>query len=89
MATTAWVVKQKRREALIKKYADVRRQLKKDKNYAALAKLPRDSSPTRSRLRCQITGRSRGNLRKFMVCRIKLRELALAGVIPGLKKASW
>jgi small subunit ribosomal protein S14 len=89
MATTAWVVKQKRREALVKKYADVRRQLKKDKNYAALAKLPRDSSPTRSRLRCQITGRSRGNLRKFMVCRIKLRELALAGVIPGLKKASW
>jgi small subunit ribosomal protein S14 len=89
MATTAWVVKQKRREALVKKYADVRRQLKKDKNYAGLAKLPRDSSPTRSRLRCQITGRSRGNLRKFMVCRIKLRELALAGVIPGLKKASW
>ena len=89
MATTAWVVKQKRREALVKKYADVRRQLKKDKNFAGLAKLPRDSSPTRSRLRCQITGRSRGNLRKFMVCRIKLRELALAGVIPGLKKASW
>jgi small subunit ribosomal protein S14 len=89
MATTAWVVKQKRREALVKKYADVRRQLKKDKNYAGLAKLPRESSPTRSRLRCQITGRSRGNLRKFMVCRIKLRELALAGVIPGLKKASW
>ena len=89
MATTAWVVKQKRREALIKKYAEIRRQLKKEKNYAALAKLPRDSSPTRSRLRCEITGRSRGNLRKFMVCRIKLRELALAGVIPGLKKASW
>jgi len=89
MATTAWVVKQKRREALIKKYAEIRRQLKKDKNYAALAKLPRDSSPTRSRLRCEITGRSRGNLRKFKVCRIKLRELALAGVIPGLKKASW
>ena len=89
MATTAWVVKQKRREALIKKYADVRRQLKKEKNFAALAKLPRDSSPTRSRLRCEITGRSRGNLRKFKICRIKLRELALAGVIPGLKKASW
>jgi small subunit ribosomal protein S14 len=89
MATTAWVVKQKRREALIKKYAEIRRQLKKEKNYAALAKLPRDSSPTRSRLRCEITGRSRGNLRKFKICRIKLRELALAGVIPGLKKASW
>jgi small subunit ribosomal protein S14 len=89
MATKAWVSKQKRREALIKKYAEVRRQLKKERNYAALAKLPRDSSPTRSRLRCEITGRSRGNLRKFKICRVKLRELALAGVIPGLKKASW
>jgi small subunit ribosomal protein S14 len=89
MATTAWVVKQKRREALVKKYAELRRQLKKEKNYAALAKLPRDSSPTRSRLRCQLTGRSRGNYRKFKVCRVMLRELALAGQIPGLKKASW
>ena len=89
MATKAWVSKQKRREALIKKYADVRRQLKKERNYAALAKLPRDSSPTRSHLRCAITGRSRGNIRKFQICRIKLRELANAGVIPGLKKASW
>jgi small subunit ribosomal protein S14 len=89
MATTAWVVKQKRREALVKKYAELRRQLKKDKNFAALAKLPRDSSPTRSHLRCAITGRSKGNIRKFQICRIKLRELAHAGVIPGLKKASW
>lgn len=89
MATTAWVMKQKRREALVTKYADVRRQLKKERNYAALAKLPRDSSPTRSHLRCEITGRSRGNLRKFKICRNKLRELALAGMIPGLKKASW
>jgi small subunit ribosomal protein S14 len=89
MATKAWVAKQKRREGLVKKFADVRRELKKQKNYAALAKLPRDSSPTRSRLRCQITGRSRGNLRKFKVSRIMLRELALAGQIPGLRKASW
>jgi small subunit ribosomal protein S14 len=89
MATKAWVAKQKRREALVKKYADIRRELKKQKNYAALANLPRDSSPTRSHLRCQLTGRSRGNLRKFKVCRIMLRELALAGKIPGLKKASW
>jgi small subunit ribosomal protein S14 len=74
---------------LVIKYADLRRQLKKDKNFAALAKLPRDSSPTRSHLRCEITGRSKGNLRRFKICRIKLRELALAGVIPGLKKASW
>ena len=89
MATTAWVVKQKRREALVKKYAELRRQLKKEKNFAALAKLPRDSSPTRSHNRCQLTGRSKGTLRKFKISRIMLRELALAGKIPGLKKASW
>ncbi len=89
MATKAWIAKQKRREALVKKYADLRRQLKKEKNFAALGRLPRDSSPTRSRNRCQLTGRSRGVLRKFKVSRIMLRELALAGKIPGLKKASW
>ena len=89
MATTAWVMKQKRREVLTKKFAEVRRQLKKEKNFAALAKLPRDSSPTRLHNRCQLTGRSRGVLRKFMLCRIKLRELALAGQIPGMRKASW
>ena len=89
MATKAWVAKQKRREALVKKFADVRRQLKKEKNYAALANLPRDSSPTLSHNRCQLTGRSKGTLRKFKISRIMLRELALAGKIPGLKKASW
>ena len=89
MATLAWIAKQKRRIAIVKKYADIRRQLKKQKNFAALAKLPRDSSPTRSHNRCQLTGRSRGVLRKFKVSRIMLRELALAGKIPGLKKASW
>ena len=89
MATTAWKEKQKAAKALVKKYADVRRQLKKEKNFAALAKLPRDSSPTRSHNRCMITGRSRAVLRKFKISRIMLRELALAGKIPGLKKASW
>ena len=89
MATKAWVSKQKRREELVGRFAEVRRQLKKEKNYAALAKLPRDSSPTRSHLRCQLTGRSRGNLRRFKVSRIMLRELALAGQIPGMRKASW
>ena len=89
MATKAWVAKQKRREELTERYREIRKQLKKEKNFAALAKLPRDSSPTRSRMRCQITGRSRGVLRKFKVSRIMLRELALAGYIPGLRKASW
>ena len=89
MATLAWISKQRRREALVKRYAELRRQLKKEKNFAALAKLPRDSSPTRSHNRCQLTGRSRGCLTKFKVSRIMLRELALAGKIPGMKKASW
>jgi small subunit ribosomal protein S14 len=89
MATKAWVSKQKRREALVQKFAERRRELKKAKNFAGLANLPRDSSPTRSHNRCQLTGRSRGNLRKFKISRIMLRELALAGKIPGLKKASW
>ena len=89
MATKAWVSKQKRREEIVAKYATIRRQLKKDKNYAALANLPRDASPVRLRNRCQLTGRSRAVLRKFKVSRIMLRELALAGKIPGLKKASW
>jgi small subunit ribosomal protein S14 len=89
MATKAWVAKQQRREELVKRFAEIRRELKKQKNFAALAKLPRDSSPTRSRNRCQLTGRSRGVLRRFKVSRIMLRELALAGKIPGLKKASW
>jgi small subunit ribosomal protein S14 len=89
MATKAWIAKQKRREAIVLKYAEVRRKLKKEKNFAAIAQLPRDSSPTRSKNRCQITGRSHAFLRKFKVSRIMLRELALAGKIPGLKKASW
>ncbi len=89
MATKAWIAKQQRREALSKKYAELRRQLKKEGNYAALAKLPRDASPTRSNNRCQLTGRSRAYLRKFKISRIMLRELALKGMIPGLKKASW
>jgi small subunit ribosomal protein S14 len=89
MATKAWVSKQKRREELVQRYAVIRKELKKQKNYAALAKLPRDSSPTRSHNRCQLTGRSRGVLRRFKLSRIMLRELALAGQIPGMKKASW
>ena len=89
MATKAWIAKQKRRESIVLKYADIRRKLKKEKNFAAIAQLPRDSSPTRSKNRCQITGRSHAFLRKFKVSRIMLRELALAGKIPGLKKASW
>lgn len=71
------------------RYFEVRQKLKKEGNYAALSRLPRDASPTRSHNRCQLTGRSKGYLRKFSICRIQLRELALKGMIPGLRKASW
>ena len=54
-----------------------------------LAQLPRNGSEVRVRLRCELTGRSRGNYRKFKLCRIALRELAGTGQIPGLVKASW
>ena len=89
MATEAWKTKQKRRAALVAKYAEQRRQLKKEGNYAALAKLPRDSSATRLASRCELTGRKRAYLRKFKISRMMLRELALKGMIPGMKKASW
>ncbi|HEX8342157.1 MAG TPA: 30S ribosomal protein S14 [Tepidisphaeraceae bacterium] len=89
MATKAWKAKQKRREALQDKFFEQRKQLKKEGNYAALANLPRDSSPTRGKNRCELTGRARAYLRKFKISRIMLRELALKGMIPGMKKASW
>ena len=54
-----------------------------------LAQLPRNGAAVRVRLRCELTGRSRGNYRKFKLCRIKLRDLANQGQIPGMVKASW
>ena len=54
-----------------------------------LAQLPRNGAAVRVRLRCALTGRSRGNYRKFKLCRVKLRELASEGQIPGMVKASW
>lgn len=54
-----------------------------------LQKLPRDSSPVRYRNRCSLTGRSRGVFKKFGLCRIKLREIAMSGQVPGITKASW
>jgi len=89
MATKAWIAKQRRRETLAKKFYELRQKLKKEGNYAALSLLPRDSSPTRSKSRCELTGRSRAYLRKFKMSRIMLRELALKGMVPGMKKASW
>ncbi|MGU3470724.1 30S ribosomal protein S14 [Paenibacillus sp. D51F] len=89
MAKKSKVVKELKRQALVAKYADLRKKLKEEGNYEALAKLPRDSSPTRLHNRCAMTGRPHAYLRKFKVSRIAFRELAYKGHIPGVKKASW
>ncbi|KAF6574134.1 30S ribosomal protein S14 [Paenibacillus sp. SEL3] len=89
MAKKSKVVKEKKRQEIVAKYADLRRELKAKGDYEALQKLPRDSSPTRLKSRCELTGRPRGYLRKFKLSRIAFRELAHQGQIPGITKSSW
>ena len=89
MASKSTTERMKRVQRTVDKYAEVRNQLKAARDWAGLARLPRDASPTRLRNLCALTGRSRGNYRKFKISRIKFRELALQGKIPGLRKASW
>ncbi|GGO07940.1 30S ribosomal protein S14 [Saccharibacillus kuerlensis] len=89
MAKKSKVVREKKRQEMVAKYAELRRELKEKGDYAALQKLPRDSSPTRLKNRCEMTGRPRGYLRKFKVSRIMFRELAHKGQIPGITKSSW
>lgn len=89
MAKKSKIAKAKKQIAIIEKYADKRRELKASGDHRGLAKLPRDSNPTRLKLRDQTDGRPRGYLRKFGMSRIKFRELAHQGLIPGVKKASW
>ncbi|KLV30808.1 30S ribosomal protein S14 [Priestia megaterium] len=89
MAKQSKIAKEKKRQALVEKYAELRKQLKEQGNYDELQKLPRDSSPTRLHNRCEVTGRPRGYLRKFKLSRIAFRELAHKGQLPGVKKSSW
>jgi len=101
MAKKSSVEKQKRRERIVKLKWDKRQEIKKrslDLNATeeereaariALNKMPRDSAPTRLRNRCQLTGRARGYLRKFKLSRLSFREMALAGMLPGVTKSSW
>ncbi len=101
MAKKSLIERNKKRERLARRYAAKRAHLKETANDLSLsmeeqfsarldlAKLPRNSSPVRVRLRCEMTGRPRGNYRKFKLSRIGLRELALSGQIPGMVKSSW
>ena len=101
MAKLALINREKKRAALVKKYAGKRAALKtiiddtsksEEDRYEARLKLqalPRNANPTRQRNRCSITGRPRGTYRKFGLGRTKLREFAMSGDIPGITKASW
>lgn len=89
MAKKSKVVKERKRREIVEKYAEIRRELKEKGDYEALRKLPRDSSPTRLKNRCKVTGRPRGYLSKFKMSRIAFREYAHKGQIPGVKKSSW
>ncbi|ETT30218.1 MULTISPECIES: 30S ribosomal protein S14 [unclassified Paenibacillus] len=89
MAKKSKVVKELKRQELVAKYADKRRELKAAGDIIALQKLPRDSSATRQKNRCSVSGRPRGYLSTFKVSRIVFRELAHKGQIPGVTKSSW
>lgn len=89
MAKKSWIARNKKRKRTVEKYAEKRKKLKEEGKWEELQKLPRDASPTRLNNRCSLTGRSRGYIRKYGVSRIKFRELALDGKIPGVRKASW
>jgi len=89
MAKESIKARELKKRRLVEKYAKKRKELKEAGDYIGLSKLPRSSSPVRLRNRCQLTGRPRGYMRLFGISRINFREMALAGLIPGVKKASW
>ena len=101
MAKTSLIEREKKREALVKKYAARRAELNaiiadqsrsEEERYQArlkLQQLPRNANPTRLRNRCELTGRPRGTYRVFGLGRNKLREIAMRGEVPGMTKASW
>lgn len=101
MAKKSQIERNEKRRRMAKKYAARRAKLKtvardktltQEERFTArlkLAQLPRNSSPDRYRLRCELTGRSRGNYQKFKLCRMAIRELGSSGQIPGLVKSSW
>ena len=89
MAKKSVEARQRKRERLVKKYAAKRKELKAAGEWTLLDKLPKNSSKVRLRNRCALTGRGRGYVRMFGVSRIKFRDLATEGKIPGITKSSW
>jgi small subunit ribosomal protein S14 len=89
MAKESMKARERKRQALVEKYAEKRKALKDAGDYEALQKLPKNSSRVRLHNRCKLTGRPKGYMRQFGLSRVTFREMANQGLIPGVKKASW
>ena len=89
MAKESMKARERKREALVVKYAAKRAALKAAGDYLALQKIPKNASPVRLHNRCKLTGRPRGYMRQFGISRVTFRDMALNGLIPGVKKSSW
>ena len=89
MAKKSWIERNQRKKETVARYLELRRKLKEQKDYVALSMLPRDASPTRVVNRCKFSGRRRAFLRRFQLSRISFREMASAGMLPGVTKSSW
>ncbi len=89
MAKESMKAREVKRQRLVNKYAAKREKLLAEGDYEALQKLPKNASPVRLHNRCNLTGRPKGYMRQFGISRISFREMALKGLIPGVKKASW
>ncbi len=89
MAKESMKAREVKRAKLVAKYADKRAKLLAEGNYEALQRIPKNASPVRLHNRCKLTGRPKGYMRQFGISRINFREMALNGLIPGIRKASW
>jgi small subunit ribosomal protein S14 len=89
MAKKSVKARQAKRERMVAQFAAKRAELKKAGDWKALDELPKNSSTVRLKNRCQLSGRPKGYVRFFGISRVALRDMALAGKIPGLRKASW
>lgn len=89
MAKESMKAKERKRAEMVEKYAAKRAELKAAGDTEGLQKLPKNASPVRKHNRCKLTGRPRGYMRQFGISRVTFREMANAGLIPGVKKASW
>jgi len=89
MAKESMKARERKRAKMVAQYAEKRAALKEAGDWEALQKLPKNSSAVRMHNRCKLTGRPKGYMRQFGLSRVKFREMASAGLIPGIKKASW